>query len=500
MIFEHAPTTRSSLPHHPPMTASPLSPMNRRQMLGRTALGLGTLAFADLLAADSGRGEALLKPGVPGLPHFAPKAKRVITLFMSGGMSHLETFDHKPELVKRTGQELPDSSKKGRDVLLGMSGNQATFPLVGSCVPFKQHGQSGTWLSDGFPHLAKMADDLCFIRSMKSDAVNHDPAMTFMSTGAQLPGRPSMGSWLSYGLGSLNSNLPSFVVLMTKGAYDQPLSSRLWDSGFLPTQHQGVQLRAAKDPVLFLSNPAGVTDANNQRALQTLQKLQALSDAPEAALQARLEQYEMAFRMQSSIPEATDVANEPESVKSLYGPNVNAPGTFAANCLQARRLAQRGVRYIQLYQPGWDMHGNIVRSMVDHCRQVDQPAAGLLQDLKNHGLLEDTLVVFTSEFGRTCYSQGRLRGTGPGAEYGREHHRDCFTTWMAGGGVRPGTNYGETDELGFTVTRDPVHVHDLHATLLHLLGIDHERFTYRFQGRDFRLTDVAGNVVKAVLA
>nr|WP_256199915.1 DUF1501 domain-containing protein [Verrucomicrobium spinosum] len=335
---------------------------------------------------------------------------------------------------------------------------------------------------------------------MHSDAVNHDPAMTFMSTGAQLPGRPSMGAWLSYGLGSLNDNLPSFVVLITKGAVDQPLSTRLWDSGFLPTQNQGVQLRAAKDPVLFLSNPAGITEANNRRAIRALQELQAQSDAPEAALQARLEQYEMAFRMQTSVPEVTDLSQETDAVKGLYGPEVSTPGTFAANCLLARRLAQRGVRYIQLYQPGWDMHGNILRDFKGLSSRVDQPAAGLLQDLKNQGMLDDTLVVFTSEFGRTCYSQGRLRGTGSQMEYGREHHRDCFSSWLAGGGVKPGVSYGETDELGFGVVKDPVHVHDLHATMLHLLGIDHERFTFRFQGRDFRLTDVAGKVVTPILA
>lgn len=482
--------------------ASASRPLNRRQMLARTALGMGGMAFADLLAEDAGSASApgAARPGIPGLPHFAPRAKRVICLFMSGGMTHLETFDHKPLLNERVGQELPDSFKKGRSVLLGMSGNQAKFPLVGSWIPFQQHGKSGAWLSDAFPHLATMADDMCFIKSMHSDAVNHDPAMTFMSTGAQLPGRPSMGAWLSYGLGSLNDNLPSFVVLITKGAVDQPLSTRLWDSGFLPTQNQGVQLRAAKDPVLFLSNPAGISEANNRRAIRALQELQAQSDAPEAALQARLEQYEMAFRMQTSVPEVTDLSQEPDTVKALYGPEVSTPGTFAANCLMARRLAQRGVRYIQLYQPGWDMHGNILRDFKGLSSRVDQPAAGLLQDLKNQGMLEDTLVVFTSEFGRTCYSQGRLRGTGSQMEYGREHHRDCFSSWLAGGGVKPGVSYGETDELGFGVVKDPVHVHDLHATMLHLLGIDHERFTFRFQGRDFRLTDVAGKVVTPVLA
>jgi len=463
----------------------------RRQFLDRLTYGLGGMALADLLGGNaSGAGV--------GLPHFAPKAKRVIFLFMSGGMTQFETFDYKPELIKRMGEELPDSFKGGKQALLGMSGNQAKFPLVGSALKFAQHGQSGAWLSEAFPHLAKVSDDLCFIKSMRSNAVNHDPAMTFIHTGDQLPGRPSMGAWLSYGLGSENANLPSFVVLVAKRGFDQPLSSRLWDSGFLPSQYQGVQFRAAKDAVLYLSNPQGTDARNTRRVLDAMQGLAHLKDGPEAEIHARMEQYEMAFRMQTSIPEVTDLTKEPDSVMDLYGPDARTPGTFASNCILARRMAEKGVRYVQLYHPGWDMHGHIVTGLPGNAREVDQPAAALIADLKQRDMLKDTLVVFATEFGRTCYSQGRLHGTPP--EYGREHHRDCFSIWMAGGGIRGGMTYGATDEFGFNITQDPVTVNDFHATMLHVLGVDHERFTYRFQGRDFRLTDVAGSVVKPLLA
>lgn len=462
----------------------------RRQALSRLTLGLGSLAFGDLLAGST--------QGLPGLPHFAPKAKRVIFLFMSGGMSQLDTFDYKPELTKRTGQELPDSLRKGRSSLLGMSGNQASFPLVGTKKTFSQHGPAGVWFSEDFPHTARIANDLCFVKTLQSDAVNHDPAMTFMATGAELPGRPSLGAWANYGLGSLNRDLPGFVVLVSKRPVDQPLSSRLWDSGFLPTQYQGVQFRAAKDPVLFLSNPPGITTQSNEHALAALKELHGLSDGPEAELQARLEQYEMAFRMQTSIPEVTDLSREPQSVLDLYGPDVKKPGSFAANCLLARRLAEKDVRFIQLYHPGWDMHGKVVETMATQAREVDQPAAALISDLKNHGLLKDTLVIFGTEFGRTCYSQGKIQ-TDP-FDFGREHHRDCFTFWMAGGGVKAGFSHGETDDFGFSVAENPVHVNDFHATVMHLLGIDHERFTFPFQGRDFRLTDVGGHVVHQIVA
>lgn len=472
--------------------------LSRRQFLDRLTMGMSSIALADLLGSSAGAMTA--RPGLPGLPHFAPKAKRVIFLFMSGGMTQFETFDYKPKLIEMSGKELPDSYKGGKMKLLGMSGNQASFPLVGPSTPFSQHGQSGAWVNDAFPHMAEVADDLCFIKSMRSDAVNHDPAMTFMHTGATLPGRPSMGSWISYGLGSENSDLPSFVVLISRRGFDQPLSSRLWDSAFLPTPYQGVQFRAAKDPVLYLSNPKGISPETAQRSLNHFRKLQELkgADAPEAEIQSRLEQYEMAFRLQTSVPETTSVEGEPDHVFDLYGPDSRKPGSFAANCILARRMAERGVRFVQLFHPGWDMHGHLPDGIQEQTKQVDQAASALIRDLKDRGLLDSTLVVFGSEFGRTCYSQGRIRSTPP--EYGREHHRDGFTFWLAGAGIKPGMCYGETDELGYTVAENPVHVNDFHATLLHLLGVDHKRLTFRFQGRDYRLTDLAGEVVKPVLA
>lgn len=472
-----------------------LLPTTRREFLNRLTFGLGGIALGDLLRGTACAGGAA---GLPGLPHFAPKAKRVIFLFMSGGMSHLESFDYKPELLKRTGQELPESYRKGKQALPGMSGNQAGFPLVGSALKFAQHGRSGAWFSECFPFLAKVADDICFIKGMKSEAVNHDPAMTFMHTGDPLPGRPSMGAWVTYGLGSENANLPSFVVLMSKSGYDQPLSTRLWDTGFLPSQYQGTQFRAAKDPVLYLGNPPGTGAGNTRRVLDAMQSLAALKSGPEPEIHARMEQFEMAFRMQNSVPGVTEVSGEPDSIHDLYGPESRTPGTFASNCILARRLAAQGVRFVQLFQPNWDMHGRIATGMPKSAQFVDQPAAALIQDLKQRDMLKDTLVVFGTEFGRTPYSQGKIGGDVP--LYGREHHRDCFTVWMAGGGVRGGMTHGASDELGFSVGEDPVTVHDFHATMLHLLGIDHERFTHSFQGRDFRLTDVSGQVVRPILS
>jgi hypothetical protein len=475
----------------------PTSHLTRRQLLHRLTMGMGGYALADLLGPTSVRAAT---GGLPTLPHHAPKAKRVIMLFMSGGMSQFETFDYKPDLVKNGGKELPDKFKNGRQKLLGMSGNQSHFTLAAPTCTFSQHGQSGTWLSSHLPHLGKVADDICVIKSLKSEAVNHDPAMSFMQSGAQLPGRPSMGAWISYGLGSDNSNLPSFIVMVSRRFLDQPLSSRLWDSGFLPTQYQGVQFRAAKDPVLYLGNPHGITPENERRALDHYAALQRLktNHNTEAEITARIEQYEMAFRMQASIPEVTDVSREPESIFELYGPDSKKPGSFAANCIQARRLAEKGVRFIQLYHPGWDMHGGLCENIPTSTREIDQPAAALIQDLKNRDMLKDTLVMFVTEFGRTCYSQGKI--VSDPIDFGREHHRDCFSVWMAGGGIKPGISHGETDELGFSVATDPMTVNDLHATALHLLGVDHEKFTYRFQGRDYRLTDVAGNVVQKILA
>jgi len=469
----------------------------RRDWLRGTGMGLGGMALADLMSQEA---RAAGSPGLPGLPHFAPKAKRVIFLFMSGGLSQFESFDHKPLLNKRMGEEMPASLRQGKE-LLGMSKNQASFKLAGSPFAFKQHGQSGAWLSDLYPHTAKVSDDLCFIKTMHSDAVNHDPATTFMQTGAPLPSRPSMGAWLSYGLGSENADLPAFIVMVSRRPVDQPLSARLWDSGFLPTQHQGVQFRSGADPVLYLSNPRGVNDKATRRMLDSLKELhlqQQLANPGATELEARIQQFEMAFRMQSAVPEATDISKEPESVLKLYGEKVKEPGSFERNCLLARRFAERDVRFIQLYHPGWDHHGNLPESMKINVEQIDQACSALIQDLKQHNLLDDTLVIFGSEFGRTCYSQGSIvKSTGA---FGREHHRDCFTFWMAGGGVKPGISYGETDEFGYHIADKPVHVNDFHATVLHLMGINHERFTFPNQGRDYRLTDIAGKVVKDILA
>lgn len=486
----------------------------RREWLHRFGGGLGGIALADLLGAG-GRARAALPGGtaaapnpfagpdrvggLPSLPHFAPKAKRVIFLFMSGGASQFETFEHKPKLLEmqKRDADLPESYRKRG--LLGMSNNQARFQLVGSKFGFKQHGQSGAWICDLFPETAKVADDLCIINSMRSDAVNHDPGMIFMVSGAQLPGRPCMGSWISYGLGSETSDLPAFIVMISRRSVDQPLSARLWDNGFLPTRFQGTQFRSGKDPVLYLSRPPGVSeelDRKNLDRLRDLHRLQ-LAERGEAEIESRIAQFELAFRMQTSVPEATDIGSEPESVKKLYGNDVEKAGSFARNCLLARRLAERGVRHIHLYHPGWDLHGALPERIETQAREVDRASSALIQDLKQRDLLKDTLVVWGTEFGRTCYSQG-LISTKTGS-YGREHHRDAFTFWMAGGGIKPGITHGETCELGFDVVADPVHVNDFHATVLDRLGIDHERFTFLFKGRDFRLTDVAGKVVENIL-
>ena len=472
----------------------PLDGLNRRAFLSRFGLGLGGMALATLL--NPARGLAK-ESGLLTAPHFPAKAKRVIFLFMAGGPSQLETFDYKPLLNERQGQQLPDSIRMGQR-LTGMSGNQASLPLAGSIFKFQQHGKCGAWVSELLPHTSKIVDDLCFVRSMYTEAINHDPAITFLQTGSQLSGRPSIGAWLSYGLGSDNENLPSFVVLITPGKVDQPLYSRLWGSGFLPSRYQGVQFRSGKDPVLYLGNPAGISAESRKLALDRLLDLHRLEQQTigDAEINTRIAQYEMAFRMQTSVPEVVDVANEPAHVIDSYGPDARKPGTFAANCLLARRLAERGVKFIQLYHQGWDHHGNVPGGMRTQCRETDQPAAALIEDLKQRGMLDDTLVIWGGEFGRTNYSQGKLTAT----DYGRDHHPRCFTIWMAGAGVKAGTIYGETDEFGYNVVRDGVHVHDFHATLLHLLGIDHERLTYRFQGRDFRLTDVHGNVVRPIVA
>jgi uncharacterized protein (DUF1501 family) len=469
---------------------------NRREFLSRFGMGLGSLALADLLPANAAAPAPAVDRGILGQPHFPPRAKRVIYLFMSGGPSQVDLLDYKPLLNQRHGEQLPDSVRGGQR-LTGMSGNQSSIPLVGSPFKFTQHGRSGAWFSELLPYTASISDDLCIVRSMFTEAINHGPGVNFIQTGSQIPGRPSIGAWLSYGLGQENANLPSFVVLITKGKGGQPLGAHLWGSGFLPARHQGVLFRAAKDPVLYLGNPDGVDPNGRRLLLDRLRDLHQhqLEGTPDAEIQTRIEQYEMAFRMQTSIPEVADTSGEPESVLEMYGPDVKTPGTFAANCLQARRLAEKGVRFIQLYHQDWDHHGGLPGSLPKLCKETDQAAAALVKDLKQRGLLDDTLVVWGGEFGRTNYCQGKIQ-----KNFGRDHHPRCFSIWMAGGGVKPGTIYGETDEFGYNVATDGFHVHDLQATLLHLLGIDHERLTYKFQGRRYRLTDVEGKLVKGILA
>ncbi len=474
--------------------------MTRRHFFSRTAVGLGSAALAHLLAteravADAGSPAAL--SGVMKDFHYPPKAKRVIYLFMSGGPSQIDLFDYKPLLNEKHGEELPDSVRQGQR-LTGMSANQATLPLAGSVFKFQQHGQSGAWLSELLPHTAQVADELCFIKSMYTQAINHDPAITFFQTGSQIAGRPSIGAWLSYGLGSANENLPAFCVLVTKDKGGQPLYERLWGSGFLPATHQGVQFRPGKDAVLYLANPDGINSESRRKMLDRLKELHQLQyeQTLDPAVTARIEQYEMAFRMQSSMPEVTDFTGEPDHILDMYGPDVRKPGTFAANCLLARRLVERNVRFVQLFHKDWDHHGGLPGGIRQQSQETDQACGALIRDLKQRGMLEDTLVVWGGEFGRTSYSQGKLTKT----DYGRDHHPRCFTMWLAGGGIKPGSSYGETDPYSYNIASNPVHVHDLHATLLQLLGIDHERLTYKHQGRRYRLTDVHGVVVKDVLA
>ena len=477
--------------------------LSRREWLQRSGMGFGAIALADLLSRDGARGVTQAAPGtgvggVLSAPHHPPTAKRVIYLFQSGGPSQLETFDYKPVLNERQGQQLPDFVRQGQR-LTGMSGNQSSLPLAGSIFKFARHGQAGTWVSELLPHTAKMVDEMAVVRSIYTEAINHDPAITFLQTGNQLSGRPSIGAWLSYGLGTDNENLPAFVVLITKGKGDQPLYSRLWGAGFLPSRYQGVQFRSGKEAVLYLNNPPGV-DRDSRRAmldrLRELHELQ-LAETGDLEINTRIAQYEMSSRMQASVPEVTDISNEPAHVLDLYGPDVKTPGTFAANCLLARRLAERGVKFIQLYHQGWDQHGGLPNGIRTQCRETDQPGAALLADLKQRGLLKDTLVIWGGEFGRTNYSQGKLTAN----DYGRDHHPRCFSMWFAGGGVRGGANYGETCEFGYNISQNPVHVRDFHATLLHLLGIDHERLSVKFQGLDARLTGVEpAHLIKEILA
>jgi hypothetical protein len=428
---------------------------------------------------------------------FRGKVKRVIYLFQSGAPSQLELFDWKPKLRELHGKELPESVRDGQR-LTGMTSSQKSFPMVGTKINFNQYGESGAWFSDLLPHTAKLADELCIIKSMHTEAINHDPAVTFFQTGHQQPGRPAMGSWLSYGLGSENSNLPSFVVMLSRGKGNiQPLASRVWGSAFLPSEHQGVQFRGGENPVLYLNNPNGVDSLSRRKMLDVLAKLnqEQLESFGDPEISARISQYEMSHRMQTSVPELTDLNDEPDSTFRLYGSEAMIPGTYAANCLLARRLCERGVRFIQLYHMGWDAHSEATGMTTRLAKDVDQASAALVTDLKQRGLLEDTLVIWGGEFGRTNYSQGLDL-----ADFGRDHHPRCFTVWMAGAGVKKGITYGETDEFGYNIIKDPVHVHDFQATLMHLFGIDHERFVYPYQGRRFRLTDVGGKVVNGILS
>ncbi|MEM9368224.1 MAG: DUF1501 domain-containing protein [Planctomycetota bacterium] len=477
---------------------------NRRHFFGRGATGIGIAALANLLGgdlrADQGKDPNVTWHGLPGLPHFAPKAKRVIYLFQSGAPSQLDLFDFKPELADRFDEDLPDSIRGGQR-LTGMTSGQKRFPVAPTRFDFQQHGSGGAWISELMPHLSGVADDLCFIKSMHTEAINHDPAITFFQTGSQIAGRPSIGSWLSYGLGSVNDNLPAFVAMISTGTGrpgGQPLYDRLWGSGFLPTTHQGVKFRGSGDPVLYLSDPPGVDRNLRRRIIDDIVSIneERLDEFGDPEIATRIAQYELAYRMQASVPELTEVDDEPESTFEMYGPESRTKGTFASNCLLARRLIEREVRFVQLFHMGWDQHKTLPKQIKGQCYDTDQPTAALIKDLKQRGLLEDTLIVWGGEFGRTVYGQGTLTKD----NYGRDHHPRCFTVFLAGAGVQPGMTYGSTDAYSYNITENPVHVHDLHATLLHLLGVDHERLTYKFQGRYFRLTDVHGQVVKDILA
>ena len=455
-------------------------------------MGVGTAALSSLLQAD---GFAQTSP----LPHFAPKAKRVIFLFQAGGPAQLDLYDHKPLLKKMRGENLPDSVRNGQR-LTGMSAHQTSFPIANSIFKFKQYGKSGAWVSELLPNISKIVDDIAFVKSMHTEQINHDPAVTFAMTGFQLAGRPSLGSWVSYGLGSENKDLPAFIAMVSvgKNGGDQPLYDRLWGSGFLPSQYQGVKFHNGADPVLFLSNPPGISKNSRREFLDDLSAMNQINakEYGDPEITARIAQYEMAFRMQSSVPDLTDLTKEKEATFVRYGADSRKPGSFAANCILARRLAERGVRFIQLFHRGWDHHGSLPSNIRKVAPDVDQASAALVMDLKERGMLDDTLVVWGGEFGRTVYSQGKLTDT----DYGRDHHPRAFTIWMAGGGIKPGITYGETDDFSYNVVRDPVHVHDLNATILHCLGVDHTRLTYKFQGRYYRLTDVHGDVVKSILA
>ncbi|HEV2473081.1 MAG TPA: DUF1501 domain-containing protein [Chthonomonadales bacterium] len=490
----------------------PLS-LTRRHFLSGAALGIGSLGFWQLLLSEQpAAADPAVIGGLPGFPQFAPKARRIIYLFQSGGPAQQDLYDYKPLLNQKEGEPLPDSVR-GTQRLTGMSANQSVLALAGSIFKFAQHGKSGAWMSELLPHIAEVADELCIIKTVWTDAINHDPAITFFQTGSQIAGRPSMGSWITYGLGSESKDLPAFVVLVSKGQQDQPLYARLWGNGFLDSRFQGVQFRSGKDPVLFLDDPHGVSRQGRRAELNALGALNdhQYQKTLDPEIESRVAQYEMAYRMQSSVPAVTDLTGEPDSVFEMYGPDSRKPGSYAANCMLARRLAERGVRFIQLYHQGWDHHSDLPAGIRMQCAMTDQPTAALLKDLKQRGMLDDTLVIWGGEFGRTSYSQGPITKS----NYGRDHHPRCFTMWLAGGGVKAGFTYGQTDDYGYNIvdasgnalspTKDDftpgaIHVHDLQATILRALGVDHLKLTYRFQGRDFRLTDVYGHVAHDLLA
>jgi hypothetical protein len=469
---------------------------NRRRFLTRLGMGVGSVALGSLLIPDlfgNKEEESILT----GLPHFAPKAKRIIYLFQNGAPSQLDLFDYKPKLQEMFGQDLPASIRMGQR-LTGMTADQKKFPLAGTAFQFNQYGEAKAWVSELLPYTASVAGDLCFIKSMFTEAINHDPALTFFQTGAQVGNRPSMGSWLSYGLGSENKNLPAFCVLLSRGKGNgQGVYSKLWSNGFLDSIHQGVQFSSGDNPVLYLNNPEGISKEERRKMLDKVSELnqQSYQEFGDPEISAKIQQYEMAYRMQTAVPEITDVSKEPESVIKLYGPDCLVPGTFAANCLLARKLSENGVRFVQLYHQGWDAHDNLPNQIKGQCKDADQASAALITDLKQRGLLDETLVIWGGEFGRTNYCQGKLEK----GNYGRDHHPRCFTIWMAGGGIKPGV-YGETDEFGYNIIKDPVHVNDLHATILHLMGLDHERLTFKHLGRRYRLTDVSGKLINGILA
>ena len=472
--------------------------MNRRRFFTGVGMGIGSMALGSLLMPDLLSGSGATETGLaPGIPHFAPKAKRVIYLFQNGAPAQQELFDYKPLLREMTGKEIP-ASVRGMQRLTGMTAYQSSLPLVGSFVDFKQYGPSRAWISDLMPYTAKIADELCFIQSMHTEAINHDPALTFLQSGAQQGNRPSMGAWLSYGLGSENKNLPAFTVLLSRGIGNgQGVYSKLWTNGFLDSVHQGVQFSKGEDPVLYLKDAEGLSRWERREMLDKLAELNDLSyqEFGDPEIASRIKQYEMAYRMQTAVPDVMDLSKEPDSIVNLYGPDCLVPGTFAANCLLARKLSESGVRFVQLYHQGWDQHGNLPFEIAKQAKDVDQASAALVTDLKQRGLLDETLVIWGGEFGRTSYTQGKLSMD----NYGRDHHPRCFSIWMAGGGVKPGIVHGETDEFGYNIAKDPVHVHDFHATVLHLLGLNHEQLIFKHQGRRYRLTDVSGKVVNNIL-